>query len=599
MKNRSKFLIGFFIILAAVIIYSLLDRMVIRREMYFKSSYTDRAFVELMEKLIKEGVFTSNGDKILINEDVLKGKGLRKSTEERVRNNLSFIYAKKGRINFDKQSASITNSRTFTDERVARGRFLDRSGFVLAWSDIDERTWKQQRKYAEGPQFYHIIGHWNPVFGKRNLERELDDYLSGKGHLPIYRKTSDPLRDIQLGDDISLTLEANVQRRAYELLGLMKGAVVVIDVKTGEVIAAVSTPSFDPGTRDNNKWREAFDDEARPVENRAFSTLYPPGSTFKTVVAAAWLERDKEQDDFKGEYTTVCTGRKNRYGISDIHVHGKENLDQAFADSCNLFFSEIGVKLGRSILDYAGKFGFNRRYNLIPQLKNPSQRAEKSTAFLWNAHSEGDRGEREFDAVDFRRNPKIVAQGAIGQNLVMATPLQMAMVAASVANKGMLLNPYIVKEIKTGDAKKVLFSAKPVEMGRVMKETTSLEIKKFMEEVMVKGTGKDVKKIYSENGRYITNNNPHFGKGGQGGFSEGKLIRVAGKTGTAEVGDRNGNGQVDPDEKPHSWFIGFAPAENPKYAIAVIAENQGFGSLTAAPIAVEVLAEAMNTKAIR
>ena len=584
MKNRSKFLVVFFVILAAVILYSLFDRMVIRREMYFKASYTDRAFVDLMEGLINEGVFVSDGDKVLINEDVLKGKGLRKSTEERVRNSLSFLYVKKGRINFDKQSASIANSRTFADERVARGRFLDRSGLVLAWSDIDERTWKQERKYAYGPQFYHIIGHWSPVFGKRNLEKELDDYLSGKRHLPIYRKTSDPLRNLQLGDDISLTLEANVQRRAYELLGSMRGAVIVIDVKTGEIITAVSTPSFDPSTRENSKWREAFDGEARPVENRAFSTLYPPGSTFKTVVASAWLQRDKGQDDFKGEYTTVCTRGKNKYGISDIHVHGKGNLESAYADSCNIFFSEIGVKLGRNILDYAGRFGFNRKCNLIPQLKNSSYGAEKSIAFLRNGYSEEDRGVREFDAADFKRNPKLIAQGAIGQNLVMATPLQMAMVAAAVANRGLLFNPYIVKEIKTGDGKKVLLSAKPVEIGRVMKEATALEMRKMMEEVMVKGTGKDVKKMYFENGGYTTvpiNKNERF-------------VRVAGKTGTAEVGDRNGNGQVDPDEKPHSWFIGFAPADSPRYAIAVIAENQGFGSLTAAPIAVDVLAEALN-----
>ena len=160
----------------------------------------------------------------------------------------------------------------------------------------------------------------------------------------------------------------------------------------------------------------------------------------------------------------------------------------------------------------------------------------------------------------------------------------MAIVSATIANKGNMMNPYIIKEIKSGDSKKILFAAKPVDMERAIKAKTAIQIKRMMEDVMISGTGKDVRKIYFETSRYTTS--PQS----RGSAS----IRVAGKTGTAEVGDKNGNGKTDPDEKPHSWFIGFAPADNPKIAIAVIAENQGFGSLTAAPIAMDVLAEALN-----
>ena len=202
-------------------------------------------------------------------------------------------------------------------------------------------------------------------------------------------------------------------------------------------------------------------------------------------------------------------------------------------------------------------------------MKNHQFRVERSLAFSWRDYENGSRATKAYRSIDFRRNPKIVAQGAIGQNLIEATPLQMSLVALTIANKGVLLNPYLVKEIKTGDGKKTLFSSKPLELGRAIKESTAERLRKLMVDVMERGTGRGVKKT-------------HF------------PTSIAGKTGTAEIGDKNGNGTIDPEEKPHSWFIGFAPADNPKVAIAVIAENQGFGSLTAAPIAVEVLSEALN-----
>jgi peptidoglycan glycosyltransferase len=278
--------------------------------------------------------------------------------------------------------------------------------------------------------------------------------------------------------------------------------------------------------------------------------------------------------------------------------------------------------LGQDLLEYAGRFGFNRDINLIPRIKDYSYNAETSLAFTWNDNKK-DNGEiKSFSPIDFKRNPKLIAQGAIGQNLVTATPLQMAVVASAIANSGVVLNPYIVKEIRTGDGQKILFSARPVQIGRAVKESTASEIKRLMEEVMQTGTGKDVKKIYFENGRYTTHpsispltkgeskggnpidlftfnnpsNIPPLIKGGEGGFFKIAIVKVAGKTGTAEVGDKNGNGEIDPSEKPHSWFIGFAPAGDPKVAIAVIAENQGVGRLTAAPIAMDVLAEALNAR---
>jgi penicillin-binding protein A len=167
---------------------------------------------------------------------------------------------------------------------------------------------------------------------------------------------------------------------------------------------------------------------------------------------------------------------------------------------------------------------------------------------------------------------------------VSATPLQMALVAAAVGSRGVMLAPRIVKRITTGRGKELIYTGVPLEVGRAVSEETAARITSLMEEVMQSGTGRAVKKIYFEDGRFTTSP----------ANANGSAVSVAGKTGTAEVGDRNSNGTIDPDEKPHSWFIGFAPAREPRVAIAVIAENQGFGSLTAAPIAMDVLAEALN-----
>jgi peptidoglycan glycosyltransferase len=589
MKVREKSIALLLVIAGIVSIYFLIDRMIIHKDRYFRSGYMDKAFVGLMESLIAGGVFRSEDGEVVLDEEALAKKNLRKKTAERVRDNMQFLYLKDGRLCFDRQSVSVSNSRTFADERVLRGGFFDRKGVPLVWSSVDERAWRQHRSYAYGTELFHVIGYYSPVFGRRGLEKELDDYLSGRNHPPVYRETADPLKNLQLGDNVFLTLDSVVQRRAYELLRDKRGAVVVLNVGSGEVIAAVSTPSFDPNTKDRNVWREAFGDNVeKPYENRAFSTLYPPGSTFKTVVASALLETGGK-DSTNGNNRIFCNGRKNKYGISDIHVHGNVDLNKAYAESCNLYFSEAGVMLGQALLDYAGRFGFNADINLIPQIRESSLKAARSSVFTWSDTNKGTTDKSFFSPADFKRNPKLVAQGAIGQNLVMATPLQMALIAAAIANKGVLMNPYIIKEIRTGDGKKGMFTAKTVRMGRAVTEKTALKIKDLMEEVMQRGTGRDVKRIYFESGRYTTSP----------AIKNSSVVRVAGKTGTAEVGDRNGNGEIDPGEKPHSWFIGFAPAENPRFAVAVIAENQGFGSLTAAPIAVDVLAEVLNQSAPR
>ena len=608
----------FFAILGVIALYFLLDRMILKRQEISLTHYTDQKFIALMDRLISENVFKEVDDQIVIDEQVLKRQVLNRNTEERVRKNTSYLYVKNDKIYFDKQSVSIARMRNTGNIVTLRGMFLDRNGAVLVRSVLDEKRWSVRREYLLGPEFYPITGHDSMVYGRRNLEKHLSSYLEGSAHEPVYKSTQDPFRKLKIGDNIRLTIDSKLQKSTYETMKGLKGAVVVLNVETGEILAAVSTPSFDPNTKSGDAWRRAnSDDVQKPYENRAFSILYPPGSTFKTVVAAAWLEHLAKNKE--GNSTViVCNGQKNRFGISDIHVHGKLGFDAAFAVSCNHFFSEIGVELGEEIKSMADQFGFNKKINLIPQIKEDKYVPEMSMAFAWRDNQtmqssasaiEKSDTLKTYKSIDFKRNPKIVAQGAIGQNLIMATPLQMATVAATIANRGMMMNPYLVKEIKDGNGKQ-LIASNPVKMGKIVQQNDAGTIARLMEQVMINGTGKDVKKLYWENGQYSTSTSEQTsliksnGSGGNDSYKKDtdkinkrmnrKEIRVAGKTGTAEVGDRNNSGSIDPDEKPHSWFIGFAPVDKPKIAIAVIAENQGFGSLTAAPIAVDVLAEALN-----
>ena len=442
-RRKIVFLVLF--IFSGIIIFYLFERMILHKDEYMHARYVDSKFINLMESLIAENIFLVDGNRVVIDEQALRAKKLPDKTERRVRKSLPLLYTGNGGIRFDNQSVSIVNSRILREDGVIRGKFFDRHGIVLADNIMNRNTKGYKRIYIFGPEFYPIIGHSNPVFGKRNLEKIMDDHLTGKLHWPVYASSAEPFRRLKLGDNIVLTIDSRIQQSAYELMKDKKGSVVVLDVKTGEILAAVSTPSFDPNTQDRGIWREAFQDtKERPYENRAFSTLYPPGSTFKTVVASAWLESEAKIDD----YQVNCTGRKNKYNISDIHVHGKENFTDAYADSCNVFFSEIGVRLGYDLLDYSQKFGFNREIELLPQMKNHSYTTTASFAFLWKNRIEGKDDTKILSPIDFIRNPKLIAQGSIGQNLVSATPVQMAIIASTIANKGVMLNPYIIKEIR-------------------------------------------------------------------------------------------------------------------------------------------------------
>jgi peptidoglycan glycosyltransferase len=559
--------------------YLLVDRMVVNKKTYATSRYIDKKFVEVVSRLDRAGAFVVDGRLVRINEDVLEEKGFHKGTVEKIRQavNSGAIHAARGEVVFNSRFCARANPKK--EEIVWRGAFLDRNGVALTKTTVSEKLFSVKREYPFGREFSSIIGHFHDIYGTRNLEKELDRYVTGKTHSPIYHDENNPLKRIALGDDVFLTMDSGLQRYGYGLMGETKGAIAVLDARTGEVLAAVSTPSYDPNTKDRQQWNMISDDRIEKLyENRVFSVLYPLGSTFKTVVTVTWLDTSSKGDGRDG-FSVFCTGRPNQYKIADEykeHGHGTVNLEKGLIQSCNPFFSELGVALGPSLYEYAVKFGFNSPINLMPQIEGHTFLATRSLAFSHYEYSGGDKTLHTYTKADFRRNKGVVAQCAIGQNLVSATPVQMAVVAATIANGGRLFNPYVVREIRTARGEKTMTGSGPVAAGgRVMSDSTARTVRDLMRRVMLEGTGKNVKKLYFENGTYTTEPT------GPGAV----VVHVAGKTGTAETGR---------DEKAHSWFIGFAPADNPQVAIAVIVENGGKGGAVAAPKAVDMIARALN-----
>jgi peptidoglycan glycosyltransferase len=553
--------------------YFLTEKMILNREAYLAQRYTDVKFVTLMRELIQKGVFNINAEGTITADEVrLANCRLSKATENRVRKHIRLLHRDGNLIAYDKRAASIAGPANTVEKIVVRGMILDRNGEILAKSSLNEKNRVVGRVYPFGPIFLPVIGYDHPAYGRRNLEKILYPYLNGERHEPIYGKTEDPFRKRVEGDSVTLTLDSRLQRKAYELMAGRRGAVVVLDIKTGDILVAVSLPAFDPAEQNADKWLKAGRDSRNaPFENRAFAFRYPPGSAFKTVVAAAWLERQGKKQPFL--HTVHCGGRNERkFSISCLTVHGHTDLAKGLRESCNIYFSDIGVVMGPAVLAMAERLGFNSRLPLLPNLGPMDYGTVESQAYRKQMNSNDS---RRFTALDFQQNPKLIAQGAIGQTIIDATPLQMAIVAETIANDGVVMQTQLVKTIRTSRGA-IIFEAKPEVLRRAMGASSARTLKNIMETVMTQGTGRHVAGIYLENGVHtiapVT--------------TRAQRVRVGGKTGTAEVGKQNG--------LPHSWFIGFAPVEKPRVAVAVVAEHEGFGSLVAAPVGMAIMAEALN-----
>lgn len=415
---------------------------------------------------------------------------------------------------------------------------------AIASSAPSNDEFKYQRGYANAAAYAHVTGYYSFTYGAgAGIEASENSLLSGRSDKLFYRRVSDLFtgRKAQ-GASVHLTLNPAVQQAAIDGLGGQKGAAVAIDPKTGAILAMVSAPSYDPNalashdlTSVTTAWKTLNADPAHPMVNRAIAgNLYPPGSTFKIVTAAAALESGKFQPDTKIPGPAVLTLPQTTAGLAtDDKVpcgpNDETNLADAVRTSCNSAFGWLGMQLGGDALrSQAEKFGFG-------QSATVPMRASASS-------------------VPAELNPPQLAQSAIGQYDVRVTPLQVAMIASGVANDGVVMKPYLVGSVLAPDLS-TIDTTKPEQLSRAVSSNVAKELTTMMEAAVNNGTG---------------------------GAAKIPGVRVAGKTGTA---------QHAAGAAPHAWFMCFAPADNPKIAIAVVVEdggklgNEAFGGTVAAPIA--------------
>ncbi len=424
-------------------------------------------------------------------------------------------------------------------------------GSPVAFSVEVNDPYNYQRTYSNGELYASATGYYSIVFGRTGLESTEDELLSGTSDALFWTRLGNLLTgEQQRGASLELTLRSRLQQVAAEQLGDRAGSVVALDPSTGAILAMVTSPSYDPtvlASHDtaevNAAWTELLEDPAGPLINRAIGgDTYPPGSTFKVVMSAAALENGYSADtevyaptelELPGTTTTL----PNYLGRSCTDASDMMTLADALRISCNTAFGQLGMDLGwDAVTETAEEFGFTDTLE-IPLTVTASRL-----------------GENLDDAQ--------VAMSSIGQFDVRVTPLQMAMVAAGVANDGKVMTPYLVDTVRASDLSLVQ-RTEPELYGTPLSPANAEELTQMMVGVVADGTGRT---------------------------AQIPGVTVAGKTGTAETGD---------DTAPHTWFISFAPAEDPVIAVAVVVDNGGdienpsVGSVVAAPIAKAVIEEAL------
>lgn len=401
------------------------------------------------------------------------------------------------------------------------------------------------RTYTAPQTYSAITGYYSVLFGATGIERMANSVLAGTDDRLLVDRLQQLFAGAQpRGGAVSLTINGAAQEAAFSGLNGRTGAVVAIEPATGRILALATSPSFDPNAFSSHKPSQILaaqeklqSDANKPLTNRPLTMLLPPGSTFKLITAAAALENGIADDSrllpgpaqLDLPQTSQVMDNWNGKACSSS---GEVTLRQALTISCNTTFAWLGMELGAEKLrDQARKFGFDQSFD-IPM------RAAAS---------------RFPDSPDAPQT----ALSAIGQFDVRASALQMAMVAAGIGNRGVVMRPYLIDQVLAPDLQ-VLDETRASDFGRAISERTAATLTSMMVDVVERGTGSNAR---------ISG------------------IKVAGKTGTA---------QNNPESKPHAWFVAFAPAENPSVAVAVVLQNGGnaaevSGNRLAAPIARSVI----------
>ena len=417
----------------------------------------------------------------------------------------------------------------------------------IAESVPSDDQFKFQRTYAEGPLYAHVTGFYSFYGAAGGLEQAENALLSGSSDKLFYRRVSDLFTGRRpQGANIETTLDGAAQQAASEAMEGIRGAAVALDPRTGAILAMVSHPTFDPNDVAGHdleavgaNYEKLNQDESRPLVNRAIGgDLYPPGSVFKVVTAAAALSTGKYDEDTVLPGPAVLDLPQTSADLPNVFdgpcgPNDEVTFTEAMAISCNTAFASVGMEIGPDALQaQAAKFGFGDAIT-IPMRVTPS-------------------------TIPPEMNAPQLAQASIGQYDVRATPLQMAMVAAGVANDGVVMRPYLVQSVIGSDLS-VIESADEQELSEAVTPEVADQLTRMMVEVVEDGSGRRAQ-------------------------IDG--VTVAGKTGTAQHGE---------GRKAPAWFISFAPADDPEIAVAVIAEDGGVagseagGGAVAAPIARQIM----------
>ena len=401
-------------------------------------------------------------------------------------------------------------------------------------------TLKYLRVYPQGPLYAPVTGWYSLTYGFSGIEQAENSILAGDSDQLFVKRLSDVFTGRKpQGGAVVLTLDPRAQRAAYDALAGKRGAVVALNPKTGAILALVSTPSYDPSrisTHDQAAnaaaWNAYMHDPAEPMLDRAISQTYPPGSTFKVITTAAALSTGRYNPSTQIPAPNALTFNDSNRKLHNFQGEtcsggAKMTLADALRVSCNTAYGELGIALGSDALrSQAQAFGFGDKLTIPMRVAQSRFVAQSGQA--------------------------LTADSAIGQASDSVTPLQMAMVAAGVANGGVVMRPYLVAQERAPDSS-VVSETHPQQLGRAVSPQVAAELTSMMEGVVQGGTGK---------------------------AAQIPGVAVAGKTGTAEN---------VPGKPTHAWFICFAPAQDPQVAVAVIVENGGTGGVAAAPIARAVM----------
>ena len=458
-----------------------------------------------------------------------------------------------------KSNPANFSRQLIAEYNVQRGKILSADGLVLAESvpAPGDSRYRYERRYPQGDLYGYITGFYSRIYGRSALEQSMNSYLSGEApELALSTFTDLFLGREKRGGNIFVTVDPNLQEVARSALGANEGAVVAMDPRTGDILALYSTPGFDPSVLSSGSdaemrqaWKRLNADPDKPLLALSHQELFLPGSSFKIVTASAGLENGfgPESQWPNPHRLTLPLTNEQLQNFGDDHCNGGSSqitMMEAFEESCNVTFAEIGLRVGAERLAAQA-----RAYGLCGTLPPERTTCDRQLIDFELPFQNGRFPEPEY----FEQNDPLLAFSAIGLDNDLVNPLQMALMASAVANGGVMPQPRIVSEVRDSQ-------------GRVAREFPVRTVRRAISG----SSAADLTQMMIA----VVNN-------GSGYRAAIPGIQVAGKTGTAT----NGEGRP-----PNAWFTAFAPAEAPRIAVSVIVLDGGnlgseaTGGQVAAPI---------------